>query len=72
MNDLTEARPTTSTVTAEEILKLGYDQGRADEREAILRTINAMQVVHDPATADVLWTIVRIIKAGGHYQNLTP
>lgn len=70
MHDLTEARPTTNTVTAEEILQVGYDQGRADEREAILATINAMQVVHDPATADVLWTITRIIKAGGHYKNL--
>ncbi len=66
MNDLTEARPTTGTVTAEELVNLGYWRGRDDERADTLRLLNNHLMLTDGETADTIWTLAKIIDAKHH------
>ena len=62
MIDLTEARPVTSIVTAEEIMAAG----RKKERDAIVAFINREAAGVDEDMRFVLQSIVGAIRAGGH------
>ena len=65
MIDLTEARPTTSIVTAEEVMAAG----RKKERDAIVAFINRESAGVDEDTRFVLQSIVGAIRAGGHWVD---
>jgi len=60
--DLTEARPTTETATAEQI----FQAGREKEREAVVAFINRESAGLDEDTRFMVQGIVGAIKAGGH------
>jgi hypothetical protein len=62
MNDLTEARPRTETVTAQEVL----DLGRNVERDAVVAYINSDMLGYDEDTRFILQAIVMGIKANAH------
>jgi hypothetical protein len=62
VNDLTEARPRTETVTAQEVL----DLGRNVERDAVVAYINSDMLGYDEDTRFILQAIVMGIKANAH------
>jgi hypothetical protein len=62
LNDLTEARPVTETVTAEQVFQAGRDK----EREAVVAFINRETAGMDEDTRFMVQGIVGAIKAGGH------
>jgi hypothetical protein len=62
LHDLTEARPVTETVTAEQV----FDAGRNKEREAVVAFINRETQGMDEDTRFMVQGIVGAIKAGGH------
>lgn len=66
MQDLTEARPVTETVTAQHVFNLGRDK----ERHAIVQFINRESAGVDEETRYVLQGIVGAIRAGGHRVEL--
>jgi hypothetical protein len=66
MNDLTEARPVTEVVTADEVFAAGRTKGRDDERSAVISLLKTHAMVCDPTTEEVLWTLCQVINAGGH------
>ena len=62
MNDLTEARPRTEVVTAQQVMDLGRDF----ERDAVVRYINADLLGYDEDTRFILQAIVMGIKVNAH------
>jgi hypothetical protein len=66
MHDLTEARPTTETATADEVFAAGRKRGKDDERAAVITLLKTHALVCDPTTEEVLWTLCKVIEAGGH------
>ena len=62
MNDLTEARPRTEVVTAQQVMDLGRDF----ERDAVVRYINADMLGYDEDTRFILQAIVMGIKVNAH------
>jgi hypothetical protein len=62
VNDLTEARPRTEVVTAQQVMDLGRDF----ERDAVVRYINADMLGYDEDTRFILQAIVMGIKANAH------
>jgi hypothetical protein len=62
VNDLTDARPHTETVTAQQVMDLGRDF----ERDAVVRYINADVLGYDEDTRFILQAIVMGIKANAH------
>ena len=62
MNDLTEARPRTEVVTAQQVMDLGRDF----ERDAVVRYMNADMLGYDEDTRFILQAIVMGIKANAH------
>jgi hypothetical protein len=62
MNDLTEARPRTETVTAQQV----FDVGRNAERDAVVAYLNSDMLGYDEDTRFILQAIVMGIKAGAH------
>ena len=62
MNDLTDTRPHTETVTAQQVMDLGRDF----ERDAVVRYINADMLGYDEDTRFILQAIVMGIKANAH------
>lgn len=69
MHDLTEARRTTETVTAEEVFNIGYAKGRQDERNKVLDLLGAQEFAASTEDErDLIWIVRRIIKSGGHWQ----
>lgn len=66
MNDLTDARPMTEVITADEVFAAGRTRGSEEERAAIVVLLKTHALVCDPTTEEVLWTLCAVIKAGGH------
>jgi hypothetical protein len=62
VNDLTEARPRTETVTAQQV----FDVGRNAERDAVVQYLNADMLGYDEDTRFILQAIVMGIKANAH------
>jgi hypothetical protein len=62
VNDLTEARPRTETVTAQQI----FDVGRNAERDDVIKYLNADMLGYDEDTRFILQAIVMAIKANAH------
>ena len=62
MNDLTDTRPHTEVVTAQQVMDLGRDF----ERDAVVRYINADMLGYDEDTRFILQAIVMGIKANAH------
>jgi hypothetical protein len=62
VNDLTEARPRTEVVTAQQVMDLGRDF----ERDAVVRYINADLLGYDEDTRFILQAIVMGIKVNAH------
>ena len=62
MNDLTEARPRTETVTAQQV----FDVGRNAERDAVVAYLNSDMLGYDEDTRFILQAIVMGIKANAH------
>ena len=62
VNDLTEARPRTEVVTAQQI----FDVGRNAERDDVIRYLNADMLGYDEDTRFILQAIVMGIKANAH------
>jgi hypothetical protein len=62
VNDLTDTRPHTETVTAQQVMDLGRDF----ERDAVVRYINADMLGYDEDTRFILQAIVMGIKANAH------
>lgn len=70
MHDLTEARPTTQTVTAEEVFALGHAKGVEDERAKVLDLLNAQDfAASSEEERDAIWVLRAIIKGGGHWAD---
>jgi hypothetical protein len=70
LHDLTEARRTSETATAAEILKVGYDKGVDDERAKVLDLLAAQEFeVESELERDTIWLLRQIIKGGGHWQD---
>jgi hypothetical protein len=68
LHDLTEARRTTETVTAEEVYNLGHAKGIEDERAKILDLLAAQELATTNEEAlDVIWITRAIIKTAGHW-----
>jgi hypothetical protein len=62
VNDLTDTRPHTEVVTAQQVMDLGRDF----ERDAVVRYINADMLGYDEDTRFILQAIVMAIKANAH------
>jgi hypothetical protein len=62
VNDLTDTRPHTEVVTAQQVMDLGRDF----ERDAVVRYINADMLGYDEDTRFILQAIVMGIKANAH------
>ena len=62
MNDLTDTRPHTEVVTAQQVMDLGRDF----ERDAVVRYMNADMLGYDEDTRFILQAIVMGIKANAH------
>ena len=62
MNDLTEARPVTETVTAEEIVTAA----RKAERAAVCEFLMAQSFQVHPEHQDTVLVLRDVIRAGGH------
>ena len=62
MNDLTDTRPHTEVVTAQQVMDLGRDF----ERDSVVRYINADMLGYDEDTRFILQAIVMGIKANAH------
>jgi hypothetical protein len=70
LHDLTEARRTSETATAEEIFNGGYDKGVDDERGKVLDLLAAQEFeVESELERDTIWLLRQIIKSGGHWQD---
>lgn len=69
--DLTDGRQTTEIVTAQEVYDLGIKRGTKEEREAVIKLLNAHEItINDSITGqDALWTVRAIIKSGGHRKE---
>ncbi len=62
MNDLTEARPRTETVTAQQV----FDLGRDVERDEVIKYLNADMLGYDEDTRFILQAIVMGVRANAH------
>jgi hypothetical protein len=62
VNDLTDTRPHTEVVTAQQVMDLGRDF----ERDSVVRYINADMLGYDEDTRFILQAIVMGIKANAH------
>jgi hypothetical protein len=62
VNDLTDTRPHTEVVTAQQVMDLGRDF----ERDAVVRYMNADMLGYDEDTRFILQAIVMGIKANAH------
>jgi hypothetical protein len=62
VNDLTEARPRTEVVTAQQVMDLGRDF----ERDAVVQYLNADMLGYDEDTRFILQAIVMGIKVNAH------
>jgi len=62
VNDLTDTRPHTEVVTAQQVMDLGRDF----ERDAVVRYINADLLGYDEDTRFILQAIVMGIKVNAH------
>jgi hypothetical protein len=70
MHDLTEAKRTTETVTAEEVFNLGQVKGVEAERARVLDLLGAQDVqASSEDERDVIWMLRAIIKSGGHWAE---
>lgn len=70
LDDMTEARRTTETVTAQEVYNLGLAKGKDDERGKVLDLLNAQEIVaSSEEEKDALWVLRAIIKTGGHWNE---
>jgi len=70
MHDLTEARGTTETVTAQEVYDLGHGKGIDDERAKVLALLGAQEfAASSEDERDIIWMLRAIIKSGGHWQD---
>jgi hypothetical protein len=62
VNDLTDTRPHTEVVTAQQVMDLGRDF----ERDSVVRYMNADMLGYDEDTRFILQAIVMGIKANAH------
>jgi hypothetical protein len=62
VNDLTEARPRTETVTAQQV----FDLGRDVERDEVIKYLNADMLGYDEDTRFILQAIVMGVRANAH------
>jgi hypothetical protein len=70
LHDLTEARRTTETATAEQIFDGGYQRGVDDERAKVLDLLAAQEFeVESELERDTIWLLRQIVKSGGHWQD---
>ena len=70
LHDLTEARRTAETVTAEEVFNLGHAKGIEDERNKVLDLLGAQEFASSTEDErDLIWMLRAIIKSAGHWQD---
>jgi hypothetical protein len=70
VDDMTDARRTTETVTAEQVFDLGQAKGIEAERAKVLSLLGAQEMTASSEDErDALWMLRAIIKSGGHWAE---